>query len=94
MCLESKLLASASDLSSDLSSEVVDLLLDALTLNVVNSVDKGDLATQLLGSIGNVASHVTLEQVGTDELLLQQADLLVEGGDLTGSETPGDEDGA
>ena len=71
-----KLLASASDLSSDLSSEVLFLLLDALTLDVVDSIDEGSLAAQLLGSVGNVASNITLEQVGTDEVLLQQADII------------------
>ena len=62
-------LLSASDLSSDLSSEVLFLLLNALTLDVVNGVDEGSLASQLLGSVSNVASHIALEQVGTDEVL-------------------------
>ena len=73
-----KLLLSTGNLGSDFSSEIVDLLLDAFTLGVVDSVHKGDLAAQLLGSVGNVASHITLEQVGADEVLLQQADFLVE----------------
>ena len=77
-----KLLASAGDLSSDFSSEVVNLLLDAFALDEVHSVNKGDLAAQLLGSVGNVTGHVALEQVGADELLLQQAGLLVESSHL------------
>ena len=75
-------LLSAGDLSSDLSSEVLFLLLDALTLDVVDSIDEGSLAAQLLGSVSNVASHIALEQVGTDEVLLQQADILEESSDL------------
>ena len=50
----------------------------------MNGIDEGDLAAQLLGSVGNVAGHVALVEVGADELLLQQAGLLVEGSHLTG----------
>ena len=77
-----KLLLGACDLCSHFVSEVLFLLLDAFALDVVNSIHEGDLAAQLLGSISNVASHITLEQVSADELLLQQADILVEGSNL------------
>ena len=72
--MEAELLTGVGNLSGDLSGEVVNLLLNAFTLDVVNSVDEGNLAAQLLAGIGDVASHVTLEQVGADEVLLQQAD--------------------
>ena len=84
--LEYQLLVGAGDLCGNLISEVLFLLLDALTLDVVNGVHEGDLAAQLLGSVSNVASHIALKQVGADKLLLQQADLLVEGVHLTGSD--------
>ena len=77
-----QLLSSAGDLSSDFSSEVLFLLLNAFTLDVVDSIDEGDLAAQLLGSVSNVAGHVALVQVSADELLLQQADILEESSDL------------
>ena len=53
LALDHKLLVSAGDLSGDLGSEVVDLLLNALTLGVVDGVDEGDLAAQLLACVGN-----------------------------------------
>ena len=76
----------ASDLIGNLSSEVLFFLLDALTLDVVNSIDELDRTTQLLSSVSNVAGNVALEQVGADEVLLQQALLLVESSDLTSSD--------
>ena len=77
-----KLLLSACDLSSHFVSKVLFLLLDAFALDVVDGIHEGDLAAQLLGSVGNVAGHVALKQVSADELLLQQADVLVEGSHL------------
>ena len=41
-CVEEKLLASVSDLSSNFVSEVFFLLLDAFALHIVNSVNKLD----------------------------------------------------
>ena len=67
-----ELLLSTGDLCGDFSGEVVSLLLNALTLDVVNGVNEGDLAAQLLGGVGNVAGHVALIEVGADEFLLQQ----------------------
>ena len=42
-------------LGSDFGGEVLFLLLDALALDEVDSVNKLDGAAQLLGSVGNVA---------------------------------------
>ena len=78
------LLTGVGDLSSHFVSEVLFLLLDALALHIVNSVNKGDLAAQLLAGVSDVTSHIALEQVGTDEVLLQQADILEEGSDQIG----------
>ena len=81
-----QLLASTGDLSSDFSSEVLFLLLDALALNVVQSIYELNGTAQLLGSISNVALNAALEQVAADEVLLQQADFLKVSGNLTGSD--------
>ena len=50
-----QLLGSASDLSSNFLSEVVFLLLNALTLDVVDSIQELSRAAQLLSSIRNLA---------------------------------------
>ena len=84
--LLNQLFASAGDLCGNFLSEVVFLLLDALTLDVVDSIDELDLADQLLSSVSNLASDFTLEDVGADEVLLQQAALLEESVDLTSSD--------
>ena len=51
----------------------------------MNGVHELHGTAQLLGGVGNVAFHGALEQVGTDKVLLQQADLLEESVQLTGS---------
>ena len=61
---------------SDLSSEVVLLLLDALALLEADSALEGDGAAQSLGSAGDVL--LDGELVVLDELLLQQAVLSIE----------------
>ena len=47
--IKAELLLSAGDLGGDLSGEVVGLLLDAFTLDVVKGVNEGYLAAQLYG---------------------------------------------
>ena len=81
-----KLLTGVGNLSCHFVSKVLFLLLDAFALDIVHGTNKGHLAAQLLAGVGNVTGHVALEQVGADELLLQQADVLEESSQLTGSD--------
>ena len=81
-----KLLTGVGNLSSHFVGEVFFLLFNAFTLDVVNSINELHAATELLGGVGNVAFHAALEQVGANEVLLQQADFLIESGNLTGSD--------
>ena len=52
----------------------------------MDSIDELDGTAQLLGSVSNVAGDIALEQVGADELLLQQAHFLEESSHLAGSD--------
>ena len=65
-------------LSSDLSGEVLLLLLDALAGLEANGIHELDGAAQLLGGVGDILLHAALEDIAADELHLHQAVLLVE----------------
>src|SRR5699024_5565447 len=66
---------------SDLGSEVILLLLNALALLKANSILEGDSAAQLLGGGGNILLHG--HGVVLDKLLLEQAVLSIELVELT-----------
>ena len=51
----------------------------------MDGVHELHLHAQLLGGVGNIALNGAGEQVAADEVLLQQADLLVESVQLAGS---------